>query len=741
MAKDDLTQSWLKRISKGKQDSEHWIGRGESIIEVYRNETGRDSTSNTRRTATNSTNGPIKTPNYNALYVNTEIIRPALFAKAPVPDVRRRFTDENQIATQAASIMQDALAFFIDDNYKVDMDAAVKDYILAGRGHMRVRFIPTMEKRHVDVVRRTTPSSSGDSHVHTMESGSKRTKETIHGEPHRHDVIAGQIAPAIHPGDDQPHTHEFEDLARTIAALQGQDIQAQAIEIDANGTPFIEDMVFEEIAFEHVEWKEVIIPKVRKWRDVPWIAFIHDMTKDDIKERFGSKALELVQFETVDDGSEVTIEVFEVWDKDKREVIHVSEGAEKPLEGPSPDPLGLELFFPIPKPLTANPTSGSLIPIPDYTQYQVLAGQLDDITLRIGKLTRALKARGAYNAQFGDLGKVIEGDDNEMIPIDSMGTANERGGMSNHIWMLPLDETEKAIERLYQARAETIQAISDLSGVSDILRGVTNPNEAMGTNRIKGQFATLRLRDRQEEIMRFNRDLLRLAAELISNTFQTSTLSRITGEQVNEKVMAVLRDDAMRNFNIDVETDSTIAVDEVAEQEAVTKMMTGLVAMVEGFGPAVESGSLPADIVAALFKIALRPFKGAREIEAVLSNIDTPDAQAQAMQQQLEQKDMQIQGMQQQLQQLMADREIEKAALAITAQAEEARAANEAEKRALDAEKQEGDLALGFEKIHQQAVSDHEDRVVKLNIEDEKINLGADKAALESIDRARSSVQ
>lgn len=729
MAHDDLTKDWLKRISSARTDSSEWVRRGEDIIEVYRNEV---HTASTRDASAGSTTANIKTKNYNALFANTEVIRPALFAKAPVPDVRRRFLAENETATEAASVIQDALKFYVDAEYKFDMDAAVKDYILPGRGHMRVRFIPTMEKRKIDVPKRTTPSSLGDSHVHIMDSGAQSTKEVIHGDNHKHDVIAGQIVPAIMPGDDQPHTHQFEDLARTLAAMQGQDIGAASIQIDENGTPFIEDVVFESIAFEHVEWKEVIIPKVRRWRDVSWLAFKHDMTKEDLEDRFGKEALDQVQFQDVEDNSKETVEVFEVWDKNKREVIHIAEGSDKPLEGPSPDPLGLEQFYPIPKPLTANPTSGTLIPVPDYTQYQVLAGQLDDQTGQIGTLSKALKARGAYNSQYKEIGDVADGADNSMLPIQNMGTANESGGLSANVWMWPLKEVIEAITQLYAARADTLQAISDLSGVADIMRGVTNPNEAMGTNRIKGQFATLRLRDRQDEIARFNRDLLRLGAELIGNNFQQSTLQHVTGKQITPEVMLLIRDDAIRNFNIDVETDSTIAVDEVAEQEAVTKMMTGLVSMVEGFGPAVESGQIPPDIVAGLFKIALRPFKGAREIETLLSAINAPDMKAQAAQQELERKDMELEALREQLQSVLQDRELEKAALALAKQELEDKAENADGKLALESEKEENRNVIEQAKLEQKRESEHANRLVDLKIADEKLTLDADKTVFQA---------
>jgi len=52
-------------------------------------------------------------------------------------------------------------------------------------------------------------------------------------------------------------------------------------------------------------------------------------------------------------------------------VIWIAKNFPKELDRKD-DPLGLTEFFPCPMPLFATVTTGSLIPVPDYCEYQEL---------------------------------------------------------------------------------------------------------------------------------------------------------------------------------------------------------------------------------------------------------------------------------------------------------------------------------------------------------------------------------
>ena len=58
-----------------------------------------------------------------------------------------------------------------------------------------------------------------------------------------------------------------------------------------------------------------------------------------------------------------------------------------------------------------------------------------------------------------------------MIPVDGVDLI--AGGLANHIWMVPIDIWVQALDKLFLAREQLKQAIYEIMGISDIMRGST----------------------------------------------------------------------------------------------------------------------------------------------------------------------------------------------------------------------------------------------------------------------------
>jgi hypothetical protein len=95
--------------------------------------------------------------------------------------------------------------------------------------------------------------------------------------------------------------------------------------------------------------------------------------------------------------------VWTIWNKTDRKVYVISEGYKEAPLVVKDDPLRLEQFFPVPRPLYSIFTTDSLIPVPEYAVYQDHAIQLDEINERIAVLTDALRRRGVYDASIEEL--------------------------------------------------------------------------------------------------------------------------------------------------------------------------------------------------------------------------------------------------------------------------------------------------------------------------------------------------
>jgi hypothetical protein len=177
----------------------------------------------------------------------------------------------------------------------------------------------------------------------------------------------------------------------------------------------------------------------------------------------------------------------------------------------------------------------------------------------------------------------------------------------------------------FETRAQILNDIYQITGLSDIIRGESNPNETATAQRLKGQWGSLRVRDRQRDLQRFCRDAIRLKAEIIAEHFSVDTLKAMTNvklltaaekqqieqimpalqqaqeagipippgigptpEQMElmqeptwDEVMALLKNDALRSFRIDVETDSTVEPDENAAKMAFTEFTTATVGLLQ----------------------------------------------------------------------------------------------------------------------------------------------------------------
>lgn len=533
----DLYERWIAEIDEGLRVEKRWRDQVRKVIKRFRDE--RDESQHNRS-------------KFNILYSNIVTAKAAIYQQPPRPDVRRRFGGNDETAKRVSEVIERGLSYCIDDyDFDEQVMAAVDDYLMGGRGTLRIRYVP--------------------------------------------------------------------------------EIMAEA---DETGTEY-ERLTFQRTGVDYVHWSDFLTSPSRRWDDVRWIAFRHVMTREEIAE-LNEEAAETVGLDyslksdsDQNDKDELfkRAEVWEVWDKETRTVIWICRGYELPLYIQQ-DPLGLEGFFCVPEPLYGVQTTDTLIPVPEYALYQDLANELDDITQRISALTDMLKVRGVYDSAVEEVGMIMEAEDGTLTPAANAASLYDRGGIQSAIWMMPLESVVATLQQLYQAREAVKQTIYEVMGVSDLLRGSSDASETATAQRVKAQFGTMRLDAKKRQVQRFARDILRLKAEVLCEHFEPEILAQMTGEEITEDMVQLMRNDAMRAYKIDIETDSTVAPDAQAEQEATVKLMGSLSQMIGVVAPLVERGTLNEQSALELVRIGVQPFKGARHVMNLLD-----EAQGQAGQQ------------------------------------------------------------------------------------------------------------
>lgn len=417
---------------------------------------------------------------FNILWSNVETLAPALYAKAPKIVAARRFLDKDPVGRIASRIIQRAVQYQIDGGEIHEATKmAVLDRLLPGRGQVWLRYEPTIE------------GGEGD------DEADDATDNDAEGE-------------AAAPGVD-------------AAPADPGKITAEVVHVD------------------YVHWKDFRHDPARTWDEVAWVARRAYLTQPELVKRFGDKVGSDVPLLCGPDGEKSDgkrgateafrkAEVWEIWDKSKREAVWIAAGCEETLDVRD-DPYRLEGFYPCPKPLYATITNGSLVPVADYLQYKSQAESMDTLSGRKDKLVEAMKVRGAYDAAAPEIARILKADENDLVAVDRWEQFAASKGLAGSIDWLPLEMFGKAIEALSKEKAEIKADIFETTGISDILRGQGDPDETATGVQTKGHFATLRLKNRQADVARFVRDTVRIMAEMTCELFQPETLAEMASCQ------------------------------------------------------------------------------------------------------------------------------------------------------------------------------------------------------------------
>lgn len=652
--KTGIVKRWLLELKLADKRESKWREKAEKTLKRYRQqETKRHS--------------------FNILWSNTETMRPAVYNSLPKPDVRRRFKDEDPIGKAVAEVLNRSLEYSMDTTaFDDQVKGCITDMLLPGRGVARVRYVPSLEKV------------------------------------------------------EAPEATEGEE---TDEALQGE----------------FEELKWEQAPIEHVEWNKFRMSAGSEWSCITWIAFQHNLTREELEEQFGEVGaavpMEKTDDQDVENEKDVDVQdlfktatVWEIWDKEKREVLFIAPGYKKEPLKTIPDPLGLTDFYPIPRPLYAIEDSGGMIPIPLFEYYKEQADELDTVTRRINILVKGLKMRGIYDSTLSELSELMRGEDNDLIPASNVTALLERGGLEKAIWFMPIEQAAKVLLILQQQREASKQVIYEITGISDILRGSTNPNETLGAQQIKSQWGSARLKRMQADCAYFIRDLLRLQAEIIGERFQIETLEQMTGLKMPhqadkdqammqwkqqtmmaqqqgqqppqqpqfpptwEEVVQVMRDDKLRTFKVDIETDSTVAASVEADMKGLSDTMNALNQVIQGFMPAVQMGALPVDALKEMLLTVTRRAKMGNAVEDAIDKIKQPPPPPQEQQQQdnsVQVKQMELQH-DQQVEQGKA--QLEQAKLQQTQQIEQFKG-----EQAMQLEQVKQQFAYQMEQLKQQA--------------------------------------
>lgn len=610
-----VVRFWLEELKQARKREKSFRSFGLEVLKIYE---GDDEN---------------EVP-FNILYSNTETLLPALYSAQPRPVVQRRFKDDDPLGKHVSDAGRRMLDYLTDTNaegyetFHESMSAITLDALLPGRGVSVLKY-------------------------------------------------DASFAPLEEPRP--PHETDEEPA----------------------GPPTAEYVTSELVCIESMIWDRVFFGYAKKWTRVPWVAYEFYLTKEEVVTLLGGDRAARTMAnklkyraaepedpedprrrsrEEQDQGQQKTTCVYQIWDKaGGRKIRYLSPDYADALLKEEDDPLQLTGFFNCPRPLCFVEKSCSLVPTAPYRLYKNQARELNRLTKRINKIVEAIKARGIYDGSLGtDLEKLMETDDNGLVPAETASSLATEKGFENAIWFLPVEQLIAVLVQLYQARESCKQVIYEITGIADIMRGASKASETLGAQELKTQWGTLRIKRLQREVQRYARDVLRMMLELAASKFSEDSWAGMTNlpflttgqfQQIQLQLQAaqasglpptdptmqallakaqtpvwgqilqVLRDDLQRSYRIDIETNSTVEPEAAEDQKSITDLLTALGMYLQGIGPLVMKGVMPFQAAQAMMLAIARRFRFGSEIEDYIKAMQPPqpEGHAEAQQQQAEQ--------------------------------------------------------------------------------------------------------
>src|SRR4029077_9831174 len=120
-----------------------------------------------------------------------------------------------------------------------------------------------------------------------------------------------------------------------------------------------------------------------------------------------------------------------------------------------------------------------------------------------------------------------------LVPISNFAAFGTNSG-EPIVW-LPIDKIAMTITALVALRKQVIDDIYQITGMADIMRGDTDPNETLGAQQLKTQYGSTRIRDKQGELARLARDLVEITSEIITEKFSDDTIIEMSQTQLPQK--------------------------------------------------------------------------------------------------------------------------------------------------------------------------------------------------------------
>jgi hypothetical protein len=271
---------------------------------------------------------------------------------------------------------------------------------------------------------------------------------------------------------------------------------------------------------------------------------------------------------------------------------------------------------------------------------------------------------------MGDYLEQLFQDDLKGIGVTGWTANKGRGGLQGGMEFLPVEQFVNVLNTLQQNRQAALQQLYETLKVSDLLRGTSEQYKSATANRLESAWSSLGLIVRQNMFCKFISDAIMHLGTIIAEQFDEQRIMEtadadalieptiyipappppppapepMPGQEgmspdesgmppmappqpdpmqlVNEmkqQIISIFRDNTMRNYRIEIASDSMVAIDQQQQQQEGTMLLQAAGGFFDQMRGLVEQYPPLAQFSLALFQNFIKRFKGGKEVDGLFS--------------------------------------------------------------------------------------------------------------------------
>jgi len=579
---------WCEAIDAARKDEAEWLKQAKEAVALFRGD--KDS----------------KATAFNIYHSNVELLVPTVYSSAPIPDIRRRFSDPDPTGKVVADLLERALSYSMDE-YDINSRAilAVYDMLNPGRGLLRVRYEPTVEMDPALGVERVTGQAVECEYV-----------------PYDRFIRGPGIT-----WDDTPW-HAFEHyLDRTeVAKLVGQDRVLSVPFLHSAHGDAEKRRTNEETTEEFKRAKVYEIWDKRTKR----VTFISpDYKAEVLKEEEDPLGLKgFFPFPRpmqaiASHGSQTPVCPLAIYGELIQQLNEISKRITRLVKQLRPRGGYIGAGLDVKAMIEAE--DGELIPL-QGAEALLSTGSanvnnlltwfpMEPTILAIRELMAQREVVKQNIYEVTGIADIMRGASD---PRETMGAQQIKAQFGSI--------------RVRSRQAEVARFMRDIVRLkAEIIAKFFEPEQLMAITGMK-----LLPEQQKQMAMQMAQQNPEQAQQIAAQ--QPDLLKAVQSPSI-EEVMQLLRSPMMRGYRIDIETDSTIRGDMMRNQEQMTGFLTGSAQFMSAIGPAVKEGAIPKDAAVEIYAAFARSFQLGKSAEDAIERMgkDSQQGQQQGEQQQGEQ--------------------------------------------------------------------------------------------------------